>query len=224
MSFEYDPATDLRHWPTPMKRFGVNPYGENLYRIVLTTSRRHLVGGCWPDGEVAYHWVQKYRMVKAAWILERWNSPLEFTRMSKTQWDTTMIDPVSGWLLLGPYPARGEYDLAWEFDQGVAADSLDNIIGALERGRSRSFQDCRDTVAAEYAQEDKDQRRESGAEIRDCLRAFGNAPISAGRFGRGTKTAPELRSAEELGLPVPQQRRPANLPGLTSTMFTIPRR
>ena len=215
MPFEYDPATSLQHWPTPMGRFGKNPFGENLYRIVLASSRRHLVGGLWPDGDTGYHWVPKYRSVKAAWILERWR----WEMLSKLQWDA-LVDPVSGWPLFGPYPARGDYELVWEFEAGVDADNLENIIGFVDRRDSWSFQDHRDRIAAEYQQEEKDIRNAGRDEIRDCMTAFGGAPISYGRFGRGTKTQQDFATAQDMNLPIPSGR-PQNLNGLevTSSMF-----
>lgn len=209
MAFEYDPKTSLQHYPIPMGGYGKNLYGDNLYRIVLTASRRHLVGGSWAGEGCGYHWVPRYRHVKAAWILERWHSAYEFTRMTRAQWDATMVDPLSGWLLLGPYPSRGDYELSWEFDAGVDSDNLATIIGAIERGRERSFEDVRGFHKAEYEQEEKDTRRLAREEIRDAVSAWGNAPMSAGRHGRGTKTAPIQYSAEELGLRRPRgTRRP----------------
>jgi len=204
MSLEYDPVTSLRHWPTPLGKYGKTPFGDNLYRIVFTQSRRHLVGGLWLGGETAYHWVPKYRTVKASWVLERWYTAQEFTRMTRQQWDSTMVEPVSGWLLLGPYPSRGEYDLVWEFDAGVDADNLDKIIGAIERGRYRSFEDIRQFHKDEYEQEEKDTRRACQDEIRDAVTAFGNSPFAARGGSRGSKTAPLLRTAQELGLPIPR--------------------
>ena len=212
MSLQYDPKSDLRHWPTPMAKYGQNPYGENLYRIVLRDSRRHLVGGTWPDGSTGYEWVPKYRKVSSPWVLERWYTSWEFTKMSRSMWDLTMKDPQSGWLLLGPYPDRGEYDLVWEFDHGVDSDNLDQIIAACERARSRSFEDVRAAHKAEYEQEERDQKREAQAEIRDAMMAFGTRPMVSSRLARGFKTAPLMRSAEELGLrtprPMTQSKRP----------------
>lgn len=218
--FEYDPVTSLRHWPTPMQKYGKNPFGEPLYRIVFRDSRRHLVGGTWPDGATGYHWVPKYREVQAPWILERWYASHEFTKMSQAQWDLTMVDPVSGWLILGPYPSRGEYDMVWEFHPG---DNLDQVIAAVERGRDRSFTEVRDAHHAEYQQEQKTARADRFHELRDAQTAFGGDALSAGRFGRGTKTTPNLLSAEELGLPIPKAgrlRNPSDLRGLdvTSTL------
>lgn len=211
--FEYDPSKNLVHHPTPnLKRYGINTFLEPLYRIVATESRRNLVGGCWPDGEVAYHWVKTYKQVTAQWILERW----DWCNMTKQKWDE-LTDPVSGWLVNGPYPARGEYYLAWEFDLGVAQDSLDTIIGAVERGRERSFGEIRAAHQKEYDYEEQDSKKQAEAEIRDVCRYKGNAPMSYGKYGRGSKTEPDLLSAEELGLPLPRltpRRNPKDLRGL----------
>ena len=35
----YCEADGLQHYPTPMARFGLNPWGDNLYRIVLSRTR-----------------------------------------------------------------------------------------------------------------------------------------------------------------------------------------
>ena len=229
---EYDPVTSLRHYPVPMARFGQNPHGENLYRIVLASSRRHLVGGAWhktcPDcegsggigeargrckrcdgigrlqNEQAYHWVPKYRSLKNAWILEKWRSAFEVHRMTKEQWDLTMVDPVSGWLLLGPYPSRGEYELAWVFDKGVDADNIDQVIGALNKGRDRTFGQVREAHAKEYAAEEKEIDDGLYGAHREAYSAYGSRPFSSSRVHGGTKTAPPMRTAQELGLPIPK--------------------
>ena len=221
---DYDPKTSLRHFPISMGRFGKNEFGENLYRIVFTVSRRHLVGGAWQtkcimcagygcpacggkgatEAERGYKWRVRYPAVKSPWILERWYDAYSYTRMTKTQWDFEMVDPVSGWLLFGPYPSRGEYDLIWEFDEGVCSDNLDQIIAASNFGRTRSFQDVRDFHAKEYAGEEKDRKREDYSSIRDSMSAFGGAAMSSGRHGRGTKTVSDLLTANELGLPLPR--------------------
>lgn len=201
MKAEYDPVTDLKHWPIPMAKYGKTPYGGNLYRIVLASSRRHLVGGCWPDGEIAYHWVPKYRKIESPWILERWSMPVETRR----QWDSR-VDPVSGWLINGPYPDRGDYDLAWEFSYGVDADNLDTIVGAIERGRQRSFEDIRQAHKAEYAAEEKETRSNTYDEIRDAYTAYGSRPFAGGHVSRGTKTITPQKTAEELGLPIPRAK------------------
>ena len=217
---EYDPVTSLRHFPMPLSHHGLNPYGEPLYRIVFTESRRHLVGGCWPDGEVGYHWVPTYRQIKAFWVLERWKSCLEFAGMSQKQWDRTMIDPVSGWLLLGPYPSRGEYDLAYEFDAPPTVGLVEKLAGALERGRLRSFQDIRDPHAREYEAEERETRQSGRDEMRDSRLAFGMSAFSSlTGVARGIKTMPAPISAEQAGLPIPRPRGDPKRLEATSTLI-----
>lgn len=200
MAFEYDPVKNLQLYPVPMARFGLNAWGAPLYRIVLASSRRHLVGGCWPDGEIAYHWLPTYKgMAANCWVLERWQMPLT----SKRVWDQ-MIEPISGWLINGPYPERGEYYHAWTFDQGVEADNLDAIVGACERGRNYSFQDIADVNRREYNSEDRDTHNNNYAEIRDAFTAFGGRAFSSSRVARGIKTREQLMTAEQAGLPIPR--------------------
>jgi hypothetical protein len=196
MAFEYDPVSGLQHYPVPMARFGQNLYGDNLYRIVLASTRLKLVGGCWPDGEFGYHWVPAYRGING-WILERWQMPL------KSQWEA-VVEPISGWPVNGPYPARGEYYHAWTFDKGVDADNLDTLIGAIERGRNRSVQDLDDFNRTEYQAEDKETRRNAYDEIRDAFTAFGGRAFSSSRVARGIKTRDQLMTAEQAGLPIPR--------------------
>lgn len=201
-----DGAPTIQFFPRPMGRFGQNPFGDNLFRIVLAPSVARLIGGQWPDGSRGYRWSVPLSYRGKGWILEAW----DWCRISSREWDAA-ADPISGWPVNGPYPARGEYYLAWEFDRGVDADSLEQIIGAIDRGRRRSFEEVRQFHKAEYEAEERGRKREQDAAIRNDYTAFGVTPkpISSltGVF-RGTKTIPEMKSANELGLPIP---RPAPL-------------
>lgn len=203
-----DGAPTIQHYPAPMGRFGQNPFGENLYRIVLAPSVARLIGGQWADGSRGYRWSVPLSYRGKGWILEAW----DWCRVSPREWEST-VDPLSQWPVHGPYPAQGEYYLSWEFDQGVEADSLEKIIGAIERGRNRNFEQIRQFHKAEYEAEERNRLREQDAEIRDGFTAFGVTPkpISSRLVSRGTKTMPEMKSANELGLPIPRAiRRAAN--------------
>lgn len=196
-----DAAPQIQHYPIPMKRFGLNPYGEPRYRVVLAPSVARLVGGQWPDGTLGYRWSVPLSYRDKNWILETW----DHCRMSQREWDS-MVEPFSGWPVNGPYPTRGEYYFSWEFKygEGVFASDLERIIGAIEKGRSRSFQQVRQAMMEEYQKEEKDWKQAASDEVRDACTAFGVAPISSSRVSRGTKTAPALRTAQELGLPLPR--------------------
>jgi hypothetical protein len=207
---EYDPKANLQHYPGfPMRRFGLNPYGEPLYRIVFAASRRNLAS--FPGDPEGFHWTPTYSPTVAAWVLERWCSPFEYCQMSKAQWDRELAQ------FQGPYPSRGEYSLAWQFDLGVTQDGLDKIIGTIEASRKRSQQDLRDFHSAEYAAEEKQRHAAVYGEIRESYSAFGKAPMAGYGGGRGTKTAPPMLSANELGLPIPGMRPNLRAPGARRT-------
>jgi hypothetical protein len=216
--FEYDPSVNIQHHPTPgLSRFGVNQFSEPLFRIVWSESVRHLVGGMWPDGDVGYHWVKTYKFQPGCWVLEQWMMPSE----SPKQWNAR-IEPLSGFPLLGPYPARGHYQLVFIFDHGVDNDSLDKVIATARHKQTRSFQDDKDLLKGLYDYEEKETKTNVFEEFRDAVQFRPTAALSYGRFGRGTKTEPNLKTAEELGLRVPQahKRNPKDLRGidLTSTL------
>ena len=172
---DYDPATNLQHYPLPMARFGKNPHGENLWRIVWAPSRRMLAG----DG--AFRWVQAYRQIGAAWILEKWVSAWDFCQCSKAKWEETM-------LILGPYPARGEYVHAHTFGAAVADSNVEKLISWIEEGQRRSWQDHLDACKSEYDREERDASSTRQAIIRNALPAFGATAMVGAGGGRGTKT------------------------------------
>jgi len=90
-----------------LRRFGLNPWGEPLYRVAWSESRYKIVGGEFHDG---FRVVREYRQVPmyravARWVLESWKP----TPVSPSQWERDELDPISGLLKSGPYPYRGEY-------------------------------------------------------------------------------------------------------------------
>lgn len=202
---DYDPVTDLRHYPLPMGRFGKNPYGENLYRIVYSDSRRNLVGGLWNDGTKGYRWAPTYDQIRGKWVLERWLAADEFAGCSRESWDSTLVDPNSGYLLLGPYPFRGEYQHCHTFETCDPLNAnLDKLISWIEEGRRRRFTEHRAACQKSYEDEAKSRRGNMDALIGNALPAYGTRPFISGTgVSRGTKTDyPLRRRAEELGLPV----------------------
>lgn len=199
MQLDYDPKTPLQHWPLPMARFGQTPHNENLYRIVFAPSRLHLIGGEWADGSHGFRWVPRYRNVGAQWILERWLSADDYAKCSREKWDRDL-------LILGPYPSRGEYDLCHVFEACTPGHAnLEKLISWIEEGRRRSYQDHLDACRAEYDQETKDSRSKIDAIARNAAQSFPGSPFVSmhigAKQGRGTKIAPIIRTAEELGLP-----------------------
>ena len=195
MILSYDPATSLRHWPMPMSRFGTNPYGDNLYRIVFAPSRRHLVCGEWPDGSNQAQYVKKYPAVGEQWIMERWLRAEDYAKCTKEFWDREM-------LILGPWPERGEYELCHVFEACSPENaSIEKLIQWVELGRQTSFYDTQQWHKSDAEKERKDIGNQQDAMIRNWLPAFGAAPMSARGTVRSQKAMPITRTAEELGLP-----------------------
>jgi hypothetical protein len=98
----------------PMERFGVNPLGAPLYRIVFSDSRTDLLGGKWPDGNCEYREVLRYPGIRGQWIMERWMSPEDYAG-TREVYERSQFDPDSGLLTCGPYPRRGEYTYCHTF-------------------------------------------------------------------------------------------------------------
>ena len=192
---DYDPVKNLRHWPVPMLRFGANPYGEALYRIIFAPSRRNLAGD-----ENGFRWIPTYRRLGDVWVLERWHSPEQFCKMSRERWEREM-------LILGPYPDRGEYAYVHTFFP-VLPDhcNLEKLISWIEEGAKRRFQEHYDAVKGEYDQETKDRQNTAEAITRNAYPAFGANALSSARVSRGTKHLPNFRYAEEVGLPTGQNK------------------
>src|SRR6185369_11345620 len=86
-AISYDPVANIRHFPIPMRRFGLNPYQEPLYRIVFAPSRRYLVCGEWPDGSNCAHWVIKHKNLGNLWIMEKWIPGERYAGCTKEQWN-----------------------------------------------------------------------------------------------------------------------------------------
>ena len=192
----YDPVASLRHWPSPMRRFGLTPFGDALYRIVFASSRRHLVCGTWPDGSNKAQYVRRYPHLGEQWIMERWLPAEEYAKCSKEQWNRDL-------LILGPWPERGEYDLCHTFELAGPDDAnLEKLIAWIDMGRKTSFYDTHVYQREDAAREKRTISDTQDAMIRNWLPAFGSAPMSGPGGGRGSKTAPILKTANELNLPL----------------------
>lgn len=170
-------------WPLPMAAFGLNPFGGNLYRIVLADSRREITCGDWKGAGVPYaEWTLKYPAYKdkGIWVMEKWE-PGEYFG-SPEKWPDVN----------GPYPARGDYEFCHGFEAGTPDDAnLPMLLDLLEK--SRNIPVYRRMIAIRNLEE---QRKQTMAKmirdmIRDKLPAYGCRPMFSGGGGkttiRGTK-------------------------------------
>lgn len=204
---DYDPAASLQHYPLPggYLRFGTNPYGDALYRVVFAPSRRYLVVGEWPDGSNCARWVPKYKHLGNVWILEKWRSGEDLHAPGKEDWNLNLIS-------LGPWPDRGDYDICEPLSCNPGDANIEKLISWIELGRRHSFQEIRNWHREDALRERRQMQSTAEDVIRNALPAWGAAPF-AGAHGRRVTPLPDLKSAEELGLPTgPGMRTKPNKP------------
>jgi hypothetical protein len=190
---EHYDQNNLRFWPLEsMSRFGQNPFGDNKWRIVHAPSRRSLVHG---EGKKP-QWIQTYPQAGTCWVLEKWLSAYDFTKCTAETWNMSMT-------LLGPYPSRGEYELAHTFSNLIPSDvNIEKLISLIEAGKNRySAYENSVSLRDEALREENSERNQRLAKIHNLLPAFGNAPMSGRSGGRGTKTFDLPLTAQSAGLP-----------------------
>jgi hypothetical protein len=187
-------------YPLSMVRFGQNPYGDNLYRIVLGKTRTVLNY----NGDGTFSEKPCYAPLDDdTWILERWEMPHE----TKEQWDRGFLADT-----LGPYPSRGDYvRCEVPLACSVTEANLDKLIMWIEESRIRAMSPMgnyrnRQALKAQYDAETEANRALQRDIIDNAFSAFLNRPFvstspSARAAKRGSKTRPILRTADELGLP-----------------------
>lgn len=197
-----DPANSLQYYPMPMARFGLNPFGENRFRIVLASTRRSLVCGEWNGaGTTRAKYCLTYPEIGPNWILEEWMDAFSFTGVTASTWN---MDRQLN--ILGPYPHRGEYQMCGNSSFEPEQTNIEKLIRMVHAADKYSWAEKLTACRNIATKEEIDRKHLREAIIRDCLPAFGHAPFSQLSTGRGgaPKTSPVIRSANELGLPVPQ--------------------
>lgn len=214
-SYYYDPKAHLVHFPTPMERFGKVPgTDKNQYRIVYSKSRKRMVGGVWDgpgdNGQAEYRWVEAYLGTKnpdnpkmGLWIMERWTPPWHYCQKTREEWNRDFYNAQSGLISMGPYPSDGEYQLCHIFEHCNPDNAnLEKLVNWVEAGRRvHTFAENREIIREQYAKEEKEKFDTMMGICMNALPAFGSGGYVGPYGSRGTKTAPILRTAQELGLP-----------------------
>jgi hypothetical protein len=95
-----------------MARFGLNPHGDPMWRLVYSDSVRRLIGGKWPDGKEEYRLAKCYpgKNAKGKWVLESWLSAYDHTQCTAEEYRIKF--QVSGCVTTiqsEPYPYNGTY-------------------------------------------------------------------------------------------------------------------
>lgn len=206
-----------------LRSFGVNPYGENLWRVVWGPSRKYIVGGAWQDryGEIPldseliakdghdssfvrevieYRWIPKY---PETWVLEKWLSPLQYAG-TPAQWAMTQADATAKCMTLGPYPARGEYEACYAFPPGTGEPSFSTVVSVIDMlvyGANYSPAERKQAIQAVQDGKKWDWRNKCEAIFKDSQGAFNNA---SSNVNPSKRTADKVKldiMADDLPLP-----------------------
>lgn len=166
-----------------LARFGRNPWGAPIFRVVWSEAEHKTVGGEFHDGFRVvreYRYVPKYRAT-ARWVLEMWKP----TPVSPKRWECDEYDHLSGLMKSGPYPYRGEYwaVMVLQGPKGeyvpLSPGLVQFVAGLISRSQSVT---AWESFVAMRAEEERKQRETSArnrAIISDAISAFGNAAHSS---------------------------------------------
>ncbi len=104
---------------------GINRYGEPNFRAVWGWSRLTWIGGKWEDRDAAGNLIREVVELRQVpkyvpfdrWHIERWVPPEVYG--SPQQWYAQTIEVEGSRTIpaLGPYPARGEYELCFTLER-----------------------------------------------------------------------------------------------------------
>jgi hypothetical protein len=167
-------------WPMDMARFGKNPEGGNLYRVVFAPSVKKLVFGEFSDGYVGAKVRPMYRELGNTWILEKWLSGFEDTKLTPAEYERYgPRDPQSNMLINGPYPYKGTYNFCWDFkSDSPSLGEVEKAIGLIRKGEGKSVSEIR----AQNREIDHKQEEQAKAErfmrVREKEPLYGVRPAS----------------------------------------------
>lgn len=195
--------------PLSMARYGLNAYGEPLYRVAFSDSRTYLAGGKWPDGACEYREVEFYPGIHA-WMLEKFQTSEEYAG-KREEYNQRQWDAASGLLTLGPYPEKGEWVHCYTFP----FEPTDSMISVLVRGiaasRNLTPGERKDSIMAPLLARKKRANQRIDDVFEDSQNAFRFADAMVSMANPGNKQLPRTRrrndvnfklGAEDLGMPM----------------------
>lgn len=184
-----------------MKRFGVNPHGESLWRVVFAPSVKKIVGGKFADGFTGYRVRPSYQHLGPVWVLEKWISAFQHTQMTEARYEQQYKDLETGLIPTGPYPSRGTYSFCEALNGNPADINFDWIIGYIRKGERNDPAQNAKVLLDNMERQEKADAAERFDRCKEMLPAFGIRATSYRGHVKATKSAPIMKSANELGLP-----------------------
>ena len=194
-----------QHWPMPMKQFGSIPgrAADPLFRIVFAPSVKTLVGGTFPDGFTGYRVRPAYRHIGDKWILEKWISAFDHTKMDEVTYDAQFKDE-NGLCITGPYPRNGIYFHCHTFSGGQFGKPDINIALLTALIKKAKFNNPRDNQRAILDSQKAAERADFQSrfdKIRDLQSVGGIRPANIGGMVKKQKSNVSIPLAADYGLP-----------------------
>lgn len=185
-----------------MVRYGLNPHGEPLWRVVFAPSVKKIVGGRFADGFLGYRARPAYRHIGPHWVLEKWISAYDLTKQTEAQYNEREQDAVTKLFPTGPYPHRGVYHYCETLSCTPDNANFDKLIAWIAKGKLNRPQDNARALMETMEREEKADENKRLDWARNKQSAFGIRAANLGGHVKKTKSAPMMKSANELGLPI----------------------
>jgi hypothetical protein len=186
-----------RHWPImPMAQFGTVPNRtEPLFRIVWAPSVLTLVGGEFADGFTGYRARPSYRHVGECWILEKWISAFDLTKMDEATYNATWKDPETGLIRTGPYPRNGIYFFCHKFEGTRPNINIPLLVALIKKAKLNPHAANQKAILDMREAEEKADFQARYDKIKDLQSVGGIRPANIGGRVKRQKSMPALQPA-----------------------------
>jgi hypothetical protein len=183
--------------PTPpwvealLSKFGRNPYGQPLYRVIWSENRLEYV--LQADGK--YGWQSRYPQTQR-WILEKWLP----TSYSREKWYELFSAPEGG-CYLGPYLEHGDYHCTYRLEfrgefMPLTLAVVEYYARLIEAGREATEAQRRYAIEQRHEKARREWSNRCDDIFDDSQPAFGVTRLMS---GYGPKTA-DRRKPEDVSL------------------------
>jgi hypothetical protein len=122
--------------------------------------------------------------------------------MTESKYNEQFADPYTGLIKTGPYPQRGAYTLCEELNGNPADMNFDWIIGYLQKADRNDPAANQRAILQDLKKQDEIDAQMRFDRCKELLPAFGVRAASYAGHVKATKSAPLMKSANELGLPM----------------------
>ena len=184
-----------------LARYGLNPFHEPVFRCVYAPSVKRIIGGRAASGAIGYFVRPAYRHIGDYWIIEKWLSAFEDCGKTEAQYNELCKDMDTGLFPTGPYPHRGVYNYCETLSHSPADTDFDLLIALIQKGKYNRPQDNAQALMKMMDKKEKADADERFDRMKELLPAFGIRATSYRGHTKKTKSAPIMKSANELGLP-----------------------